>query len=58
MTGKAKEYFDLWEADRGNMDQAKSYEELLTKSRTTQEGESWIVQRKRRCNTEVNPWTL
>jgi hypothetical protein len=31
MAGKAEEYFDLWEADRGNTDQAKSYEELLTK---------------------------
>ncbi len=31
MTGKAKEYFDLWEADRDNTDPAKSYEELLTK---------------------------
>ena len=30
MTGKAKEYFDLREADRDNTDPAKSYEELLT----------------------------
>ena len=29
ITGKAKEYFDLWEADRDNTDPAKSYEELL-----------------------------
>ncbi len=31
MTGKAKEHFDLWEADRDNTDLAKPYEELLTK---------------------------
>ena len=31
MAGKAKEYFDLWEADRDTTDLAKSYEELLTK---------------------------
>ncbi len=31
MTGKAKDYFDLWEADRDNAGPAKSYEELLTK---------------------------
>ncbi len=31
MTGKAKEYFDLWEADRDTADAAKSYEELLAK---------------------------
>ncbi len=29
--GKAKEYFDLWDADRDDIDPAKSYEELLTK---------------------------
>ncbi len=29
--GKAHEHFDLGEADRDNTDQAKSYEELLTK---------------------------
>ncbi len=28
---EANEYFDLWEADRDETDQAKSYEELLTK---------------------------
>ncbi len=31
MTGKAKEYFGLWEADRDTTDAAKSYEELFTK---------------------------
>ncbi len=31
MTGKAKEYFDLWEADRRTTYAAKSYEELLSK---------------------------
>ncbi len=31
MTGKAKEYFDLWEGDRDTTDVAKSYEELLNK---------------------------
>jgi hypothetical protein len=31
MAGKAKEYFDLWEADRGTTDPSKSYEDLLTK---------------------------
>ena len=30
MVGKAKEYFDSWEADRDTTDLAKSYEELLT----------------------------
>ena len=29
--GKAKEYFDMWEADRDPMDPGKSYEELLNK---------------------------
>jgi hypothetical protein len=31
MTGKAKEYFDLWEAGLDNTDPAKSYDELLAK---------------------------
>ncbi len=31
MTGKAKEYFDVWEADRDAVGAAKSYEELLAK---------------------------
>ncbi len=31
ITGKAKEYFDLWEADRDPTEAAKSYEELLNK---------------------------
>ncbi len=31
MTGKAKEYFDLREADRDTTDAAKSYDELLVK---------------------------
>ncbi len=31
MTGKAKELFDLWEADRDHTDLAKSYEELSNK---------------------------
>ena len=31
MTGKAKEYFDMWEADRDPTDAAKSYDELLNK---------------------------
>ena len=31
VAGEAKEYFDLWEADRDSTDQVKSYEELLTK---------------------------
>ncbi len=31
MTGKAKEYFDLWEADRDTTDAAKFYEELSGK---------------------------
>ena len=30
MTGKAKEYSDLWEGDRDITDAAKSWEELLT----------------------------
>ncbi len=29
MTAGAKEYFDLWEADRDTADAAKSHEELL-----------------------------
>ncbi len=31
LTGEAKEYFDLWEADRDTTDAAKPYEELLSK---------------------------
>ncbi len=31
MAGKAKEHFDIWEADRDTTDVAKSYEELLSK---------------------------
>ena len=30
-TGKAREYFDLWEADSGKADAAKSYTALLNK---------------------------
>ena len=31
MTGKAKEYFDLWEADQDPTNAAKTYVELLNK---------------------------
>ncbi len=31
MIGKAKEYFDLWEADRDPTDAAKTNEELLNR---------------------------
>ncbi len=31
MAGKAKQYFDLWEADRDTTNPTKSHEELLTK---------------------------
>ncbi len=31
MTGKAKEYFDIWEEHPDNTDAAESYEELLSK---------------------------
>ena len=30
-TGKAREYFDLWEGDCGKVDAAKSFAELLSK---------------------------
>ncbi len=30
ITGEAKEYFDIWEADRDATDPATSYEELLS----------------------------
>ncbi len=33
MAGRAKKYFDLWETNRDTTDPAKSYEELLTKSK-------------------------
>ncbi len=33
MTGKDEEYFDIWVADRGTTDAAKSYEKLLSKVR-------------------------
>ena len=31
MIGRAKEYFDLWEAHKDHTDPGKSYEELLSK---------------------------
>ncbi len=31
MIGRANEYFDMWEADRGPTDAAKACEELLNK---------------------------
>ena len=31
VTGRAKEYFDIWEADRDTTIAQKSYEEFLTK---------------------------
>ena len=46
MTGKAKEYFDLWEAHREPTDAAKSYEELLHKVKDHA--------RKRRLGTSVH----
>ncbi len=33
MTGKAKEYFDIWAAGRDTMGTSKSHEELLSKER-------------------------
>ncbi len=32
MTGKTKDNFDLWEADRDHIDAANSYRDLLTKA--------------------------
>jgi hypothetical protein len=49
MVGKAKEYFDLWEAHRDNTDQAKSYEELLAKVQD--------FQRRRKLDGSA-PWML
>ncbi len=40
MTGKAREYIDLWDGDRDNTDAAKSYEEVLSRVKITQEGET------------------
>ncbi len=43
MTGKAKEYFDLWERDRDSTDAAKSYEELLNNVKDYAKGGRKIV---------------
>ena len=44
--GKAKEFFDLWESDRDTTDQAKSYDELLTKVKGySRRKENWIERR-------------
>ncbi len=59
MDGKAIEYFDLWEADRDSTDQAKSYEELLTKVKgCSKRYKRLTVRRRRGCITEVTPWML
>ncbi len=52
VAGKAKEYFDLCEADRDTTHLGKSYEELLTKVKDYCVGESWIVQHRKRCSTK------
>ncbi len=38
MTGKAKDYFDLWEGDRDNTDAVRSHEELLNKVKDNARG--------------------
>ncbi len=43
MTGKAKESFDLWEADHDPTNAAKTYAELWTRSRIMQGDVSWTV---------------
>ncbi len=58
MSGEAKEYFDLWEADHDPADATKTYEELLNKVKDYRmRGDvSWIQTPRRGCNKEETPW--
>ncbi len=56
MTGKAKEYFDLWEADHDPMYAKKTYEELLNKVKDYARDASWIQKPRRGCKREEAPW--
>ena len=58
MTGEAKEYSDLWEADRDTMDAAKSYEELLAKVKDYSWRRKFDSSFEERCSTGVTPWML
>ncbi len=61
MTGKADEYFDLWDADRDHTDvvwrsRTRSYR-AMSRTRTTPASGSWIVSPRRRSSMEGIPWT-
>ncbi len=56
MTGRAKEYFDLWEADRGTTDPGKSYEELLAKVKDYSRRRELGSSGKEKRITEEIPW--
>ncbi len=50
MTGKSKEYFDLWEADHDHTDAAEADGELLNKAKDQ------TTPLKITCSKEVTPW--
>ncbi len=55
MTGKATEYFALWEADRETSDAAKSYGELLSKVKDHSRRRKLDSSAKEGCNMETIP---
>ncbi len=60
MTGKAKEYFDLWEADRDTTatDAAKSYEEFLAKVKDYSRRRKLDSSVKEKMQHGGDPWML
>ena len=56
MSGQAKEYFDLWEADHYPANAAKTYEELLNKVKDYARRGKFILLPRRKSNKEETPW--
>ncbi len=56
MTGKAKEYFDLWEAGHDPTNDAKTYEELLEKVTDYARRRTLDRSAKEKMCKEETPW--
>ncbi len=58
MAGKAKEYFDIWKADRDTADAAKSYEDLLSKLKDYARRPKWDSSAKEKLQQGRDPMAV
>ena len=57
MTGKAKEYFDLWEVDQDTADIEKAYEDLLVKVNDYARRKKLDKSAQKQVQSGMTPWT-